>query len=83
MKNISIVAKYDSDMIKIEVPTDKINKGEYYYLKFFFGYEIKDELYQIHLNKIEKFNLDIFNIDLHKNKCQSILDNMIQLVEEG
>ena len=75
--------QFDSYIIEINVPNIALKEGEYFYLMLLFGEEISDELSQIYLTKTDKFSIDIFNIEISESQCQSVIQNMIKLIEDG
>ena len=75
--------KYDSYIIEVNLPNITLKEGEYYYLMLFFSQDISDELSKIHLTKSDKFSIDFFNADISESQCNLVIDNMIQLIEEG
>ena len=45
--------------------------------------EISDETYSIHVNKTEKFNIDIFNVGFPDDKSEIVINSIIKLIEQG
>ena len=69
-----------SDTIEVKLTNNNLMEGENFYMMLTFEENNMDQIYLI---KKEKFNLDIFNVDLPDEKSQLALNNIIKLVEEG
>ena len=69
--------------IKLRVNKKDLVEGEYFYMLLLFENTIYDDLYQIHVTKIENIKIENFNVDMEESKCKLTIDSMVKLIEEG
>ena len=70
--------------ITINNPDSQLEKDESFYLALIFDEkEIKDDFYYISLNKLDKYRIDDFNVEISEEKCNITVENVIKLMKEG
>ena len=61
-----------------------LEDDESLYLALFFDEdEINDDFNSISITKLDKYRIDDFNVDFPEEKCKTIVDNVIKLMEDG
>ena len=62
---------------------DLENDESYYLALIFDEKEVTDDFYYISLTKLDKYSIDDFNVEISEEKCKTVVDNVIKLMEEG